>query len=119
MAERRASPNRPIATSRQSAASAVDLAKHGVEGADHDHEVGDEIAGSDALEGLEIVHAGRARAHAVRLVLSVAHDVIAKLAARRLDGMIHVARWDAKAFADQLEVMDQRLHRERDRLFGR
>src|SRR5579863_8953382 len=109
-AERRAAPHHPVATPRQSAASAIHLAKDGIERTYHHDEIGDQVARSDALERLQIIQAWRAGADAVGFVFAGAHDVVAELAAWGLDGVIDVARRDAKAFADEFEVMDQRFH---------
>ena len=66
-------------------------------------------------------HAGRGRLqrderrrpelHAPRPRAAVGDDVAAELAARRLDRDVHLALGDAVALGDDLEVVDQRLHR--------
>ena len=77
------------------------------------------FAERDLLEHLQVVHRRRTRAHAPRAVVAVRNDVVAELAARTLDRLVHVAGRNAEALADDLEVVDQRFHRERDRLFRR
>src|SRR6202020_2056600 len=99
--------------------SSVDLAEHRIEGTDHDDQVRDEVPGCDAFERLQIIEARRTRAYGPRTVLAVADDTVAEFAARSFDRLIHVAGRNAEPLANQFEVMDQCLHRERDRLFRR
>ena len=54
---------------------------------------------------------GPADVHAVRLRRAVAHDVAAELAARRLDRHVGLALGHLEALGEDLEVVDQRLHR--------
>ena len=49
--------------------------------------------------------------HAVRLGRAVAGDVAAELAARALDGDVDLALGHLEALGEDLEVVDQRLHR--------
>ena len=65
---------------------------------------------SSAGKRLQIAEARRAHVHAIRLRRSVAHDVVADLAARRFDRLIHFAGRNAEAFGHDLEVIDERFH---------
>ena len=53
---------------------------------------------------------GVAHVHAVRLGGAVGDDVVAHLAARRLDRLVDLAGGNGEAFGHDLEVMDERLH---------
>src|SRR6185437_11680815 len=99
--------------------SSIYFSEYGIERADHHDEVRDQVPRCNALERLQVIHARRTRANAVRAILAVAHDVVTKLAARTLDGLIDVARRHAETFAHDLEVVDECFHRKRDRLFRR
>ena len=59
----------------------------------------------------EVVEGRPADVHARRLPGAVGHEVAADLTARRLDRRVRLARRDAEALGEELEVVDQRLHR--------
>src|SRR5688500_17033193 len=86
----RAAGNARIA--RPGRASLVDAAHDGVEAGHDRHRVGDEIAGRERTDGLEVDERRVVDPHPERLVRAVAHRVRRGLTARRLDGGIRPAR---------------------------
>ena len=70
-------------------------------------------------EGLEVDEARAADVHPVGLRRAVAHDVAAELAAGRLDRHVRLALGHLEALGEDLEVVDQGLHRLVDASAGR
>ena len=96
---------------RTGRASPVDLAHHGVERADDRDHVGDQRVGHARRGRLQRDERRRAELDAPRPRAAVGADVAAELAARRLDREVDLALGHAEALGDDLEVVDQRLHR--------
>src|SRR5579863_8065606 len=90
--------------------SSVDVSEGDVDGADDGNDVGDQFAAHHVRQRTQIAEGWRAHLAAIRPRAAVAHQVEAKLAARRLDRLVHLPLGDAHALGDELEVMDERLH---------
>src|SRR5919205_4575160 len=105
-----AAPARPDAEIA-SDVSAIHLPHDGVERADDRDQVGDERvahAGRGRLQGYE---ARRAELHAPGSRAAVGDDVTAELTPGRLDRDVDLALRHAVALGDDLEVVDEGLHR--------
>ena len=76
-------------------------------------QVGDVVADRHVAQRLQVDEGGVAQVDARRLRRAVGDDEAAELAARRLDRVVDLARGDPEALGDELEVVDQRLHRGR------
>lgn len=92
-------------------ASTVDFAEHDVERADDGDDVGQEVVLADLLQGGEMGKAGRLDLAPVRAGAAVCHQVDAELPLGRFDGCVRRAGRHLVALREQLEVMDERLHR--------
>src|SRR5271157_3394567 len=88
----------------------VTISQHNVDAADGGHNVGDQAAFAHLPERLQIRKRRRTHMHSIRLGRAIAHNVIAHLAARRLDGHVHFARRHGESFGDDLKVVDERFH---------
>ena len=73
--------------------------------------VGDEAAAHHVGQALDVHEGGVTHVHPVRLGRTVAGDVAADLAARALDADVDLALGHLEALGEDLEVVDQRLHR--------
>src|SRR5215204_2950820 len=91
--------------------SPVNLAEDWVHAGDDGNRVGDEAIAHHVRKRLEVDERRSADVHAIGLGTSVADDVAADLAARALDGDVDLALGHLEAFREQLEVVDQGLHR--------
>src|SRR3954452_15611514 len=104
-----ASVKRAISALRSS--STVDLAHDRVDARDVGDRVRDQAAAHDVREGLQVHEAGPADVHAVRPGRAIADDVAAELTPRRFDRDVHLAFGDLEALGEDLEVVDEGLHR--------
>src|ERR671922_81184 len=91
--------------------SPVDLAHDRVEGADDRDEVGHERVAHAGRGRLERDERRRAELDPPRLRPAVGDDVATQLAARGLHGNVDLALGHAIALGDELEMVDERLHR--------
>ncbi len=89
----------------------VDSSHHGVDGGDGHDDVGDHAALAHHGRRLEVGEGRVAEVGAERAGAAVGDDVGTELAARRLDRDVGLAGGDPEALGDQLEVVDQGLHR--------
>src|SRR3954447_5199006 len=94
-----------------SAMSAIHPAHHRVDGRHCRDDVGDLAALTQCCGGLQIGERRVPEVHPIGSRATVADDMHAELAARRLDGNVGLARWHGEALRDELEVMDESLHR--------
>ena len=78
---------------------------------DDRHRVGDEAAAHHVRQALDVDERRGPHVDAVRARPAVAGDVAAELAARALDGDVDLALGHLEALGEDLEVVDQRLHR--------
>src|SRR5947209_19778404 len=90
--------------------SAVHFAEDRVDAADHRDQVGDEPPLRHQGQRLQVDEGGRAHVDPVGLAAPVADDVEADLPLRRLDTDVDLALRRLVALADDLEVVDERLH---------
>src|SRR5205807_2850107 len=91
--------------------SPIHLAHHGVERADDRDQVGDEGVAYTGRGRLERDEARRPELHAPRFRPPVRDEEAAELPSRRLDRRVDLALGHPVALGDDLEVVDQRLHR--------
>src|SRR6187402_339002 len=84
----------------------VDLAQHNIDRPDYCYNVGQQLTFAHRLQRLECRIAGVPHMYTVRLRRTIAHDVVSHLATRRLHRLVHLARWNSKAFSHNLKVMD-------------
>src|SRR5712691_5352677 len=94
-----------------SALSSINLAHDGVERADDRDHVRDERVAHARRRRLQRDEGRRAELDPPRLRAAVRDHVAAELAARRLDRDVDLALGHAVALGDDLEVVDQGLHR--------
>ena len=106
VATRAAHPRR-----RRSMPHSVHPAENRVQHRDRGDEVRDQRAARHLGQRLEVHEARVAHVHARRLRGAVREHEAAELSARRLHRRVCLARRDAEALGDELEVVDQRLHR--------
>ena len=78
---------------------------------DDRHGVGDEATAHHVRQRLDVDERRRPHVHPVRSGRTVAGDVATELAARALDGDVDLAGGHLEPLGEQLEVVDQRLHR--------
>src|SRR5215217_5270439 len=112
--ERRAIRTAPRTAPRRwgtASSSSVDVPEHGVDRGDDGHRVGDEAAAHHVRQALEVEERRAAHVHPVRPGAAVAGDVAAELAARALDRHVDLALGHLEALGEDLEVVDQGLHR--------
>ena len=87
--------------------------EHRIEHRQRGDQVGDVEVLHHRLGGLQVHERGVAHVHARGLGRAVGADEDAVLAARALDRVVDLARRHPEALGDELEVVDQRLHRGR------
>ena len=102
---------RPLGRSRKSTHQRSHSPHDGVDRGDRGDDVGDHAALAHRRRGLQVHEAWVAHVDAPRAGAAVADHVVAELAAGRLDRHVHLAGRDPEALGDQLEVVDQGLHR--------
>src|SRR3954453_23550259 len=93
------------------ARSTMHLAQDRVDRGDDRARVGDQAVLHHRAHRREVVEGRPADVHARRLPGAVGHEVAADLTARGLDRRVGLARGDAEPLGEELEVVDQRLHR--------
>src|SRR3954454_23057592 len=97
--------------SSQARSSAIHSTHDGVDGGDRGDDVGDHAALAHGRGRLQVDEAGVAHVDAPRPGAAVADHVVAELAARGLDRQVDLAGRHPEALGDQLEVVDEGLHR--------
>src|SRR5262249_21264039 len=92
------------------ASSAVEFSKHNIQRSEDRSHVGQHVAASEKVHGLEVRERRRANFALVGTVGAVGDEIYAKLALRRFHGGINFARRNPVTFGIKLKMMDQRFH---------
>src|SRR5438309_11790876 len=91
--------------------SSVYASKDGVEHRERGDQIRDVGVAHHVRQGLQVDEARIAHVHTRRLARAVRAHEAAVLAARSLDRVVTLTDRNAEALGDELEVMDERLHR--------
>src|ERR1700722_9115325 len=78
----------------------VDFSQYNVERSDDGHNIGHQVPANHLVERFEINERRRANPHAIRLRCSIANNVVAKLALRRLNRVVNLSRRRLQHFSD-------------------
>src|SRR5262249_7951638 len=99
--------------------SAVRVSEDRVRRSDDRDHVRHHVAERHVLDRLQVHERRGAELHAPRLVRAVGHDIAAVLSAPRFHGHVDVAGRRRVALCEELEVVDERLHRRVQLFAGR
>ena len=97
----------------------VDFAKNNIQRADDGAYVRQHVVLADVVHGGQVGEPGGLDLAPIGLARSVRHQVDAELAFGCLDGRVGGTSGHREALGEQLEVVDQRLHRSLKRIDGR